>query len=79
MSTNAIPLDRLKWVQMSTAERAVFRTWSTSESRENVQPQPSATRGSGFGRRAPGTLDPAFDPALAPPSLRRKTPPGQRT
>lgn len=67
MSNNPIPLDRLKWVQLSSEDREAFRTWGASESRERPQPSARTETKPVFGRRIQGPL-----PHGATPSLRRK-------
>jgi hypothetical protein len=67
MSNNAIPLDRLKWVQLSSEDRDAFRTWGKSESREPPETSARTETKPGFGRRIQGPL-----PLGGAPSLRRK-------
>jgi hypothetical protein len=69
MSTNEIPLDRLKWVQLSSEDRNVFRNWSGTQSTLRSELSVPAEKKPVFGRRIPGVL-----PDSAAPSLRRKGP-----
>ena len=67
MSNNPIPLDRLKWVQLSTEDREAFRTWGASERREYPQPSVKTETRPVFGRRTQSPL-----PSGGTPNLRRK-------
>lgn len=67
MSKNAIPLDRLKWVQLSREDRDIFRTWSSGESREPLKSERAIGNGPVFGRRVT-----EIAPVSNPPSLRRQ-------
>lgn len=67
MSTNAIPLDRLKWVQLSREDRDIFRTWSSGNRHEPTQPQQPIRKDPVFGRRVQGPVI-----QTQAPSLRRK-------
>jgi hypothetical protein len=69
MSTNSIPFDRLKWVQLSSEDRDAFRTWGKSESHERPKPSDRTDTKPVFGRRIQGPAQHGD-----PPSLRRKHP-----